>query len=97
MGSRLAVRTVCTDLARWGFTAQKPLRRAYEQSPKAVRRWLRQDDSAVVAQARGEKRTIFWGDETGRRSDDGRGRSFAPRGVTPVMRPCHKRASYDGF
>ncbi|KLK92821.1 endonuclease DDE [Microvirga vignae] len=85
-------RTAGTDLARWGFTAQKPLRRAYEQSPKAVRRWLRQDDSAVVAQARGGKRTIFWGDETGLRSADGRGRSFAPRGVTPVMRPCHKRA-----
>jgi len=32
-----------TYLARWGFTAQKPLRRAYEQDPAAVRRWLRRD------------------------------------------------------
>ncbi|MDO9713998.1 winged helix-turn-helix domain-containing protein, partial [Paracraurococcus lichenis] len=32
-GVRLAVRTVGTYLARWGFTAQKPLRRAYEQDP----------------------------------------------------------------
>jgi transposase len=38
-GVRLAVRTMSTDLARWGFTAQKPLRRAYEPSPKAVRHW----------------------------------------------------------
>src|SRR6476469_9318767 len=30
---RLAVRTMGTYLARWGFTAQKPLRRAYEQDP----------------------------------------------------------------
>ena len=30
-GVRLAVRTMGTYLARWGFTAQKPLRRAYEQ------------------------------------------------------------------
>ena len=78
-GVRLAVRTIGTYLARWGFTAQKPLRRAYEQSPKAVRRWLRQDYPAIVAQARGEKGTIFWGDETGLRSDDVRGRSFAPQ------------------
>jgi transposase len=91
-GVRLAVRTMSTYLARWGFTAQKPLRRASEQSPKAVRRWLRQDYPAIVAQARGEKGTIFWGDETGLRSDDVRGRSFAPRGRTPVVRPCHRRA-----
>jgi transposase len=91
-GIRLAVRTIGTYLARWGFTAQKPLRRAYEQSPKAVRRWLRHDYPAIVAQARAEKGTIFWGDETGLRSDDVRGRSFAPRGRTPVVRPSHKRA-----
>ena len=58
-GVRLAVRTIGTYLARWGFTAQKPLRRAYEQSPKAVRRWLRQDYPALVAQARKERGTIF--------------------------------------
>ncbi len=35
---------------------------------------------------------VFWGDETGLRSDDLRGRSFAPRGRTPVVRVCHRRA-----
>src|ERR687889_2756451 len=54
-GVRLAVRTMSTSLARWGFTAQKPLRRAYEPSPKAVRHWLRQDYPAIAARARGEK------------------------------------------
>jgi transposase len=29
-GVRLAVRTMGTYLRRWGFTAQKPLRRAYD-------------------------------------------------------------------
>ena len=37
-GVRLAVWTMGTYLVRWGFTAQKPLRRAYEQDPAAVRR-----------------------------------------------------------
>jgi transposase len=48
-GVRLAMRTVGTDLARWDFTAQNPLRRAYEQSPKAVRCWLRHDYPAIRA------------------------------------------------
>jgi DDE superfamily endonuclease/Winged helix-turn helix len=91
-GTRLAVRTMGSYLARWGFTAQKPLRRAYEQRPAEVRRWLRQDYPAIAARARREGGAIFWGDETGLRSDDVRGRSFAPRGQTPVLRPCHKRA-----
>jgi transposase len=91
-GIRLAVRSIGTYLARWGFTAQKPLRRAYEQRPAAVRRWLRQAYPAIVARAKRARGVIFWGDETGLRSDDVRGCSYAPRGRTPVVRVCHKRA-----
>jgi transposase len=53
-GIRLAVRTTGTYLARWGFTAQKPLRRAYEQRPAKVRRWLQQRYPAIAARARRE-------------------------------------------
>jgi transposase len=91
-GVRVAVRTMGTYLARWGFTAQKPLRRAYEQRPAAVQHWLATDYPAIAAQARRERGGIFWGDETGLRGDDVRGRSYAPRGRTPVVRPSQKRA-----
>jgi transposase len=91
-GVELAVRTVGKYLARWGFTAQKPIRRAYEQDPAAVRRWLRRDYPAIAAQARRARGVVAWGDETGLRSDDVRGRSYAPRGRTPVVRVCHRRA-----
>ena len=91
-GVELAVRTVGKYLARWGFTAQKPIRRAWEQDPAAVRRWLRWDYPAIVARAKRARGAIFWGDETGLRSDDVRGRSYAPRGRTPLVRVCHKRA-----
>jgi transposase len=90
-GVRLAVRTTGTYLARWGFTAQKPLRRAYEQQPGAVREWLRREYPAIVARARRARGAIFWGDETGLRADDVRGRSYAPRGKTPVVRPSQRR------
>ena len=91
-GVELAVRTVGKYLARWGFTAQKPVRRAWEQDPAAVRRWLRRDYPAIVARAKRARGVIFWGDETGLRSDDVRGRSYAPRGRTPLVRVCHRRA-----
>src|SRR5919206_4610524 len=59
-GVRLAVRTMGTYLARWGFTAQKPLRRAYEQDPAAVRRWLRRDYPEIAVRAKAEGGAIFW-------------------------------------
>ncbi len=91
-GVELAVRTVGKYLARWGFTAQKPIRRACEQDPAAVRRWVRRDYPAIVARAKRARGAVFWGDETGLRSDDVRGRSYAPRGRTPLVRVRHKRA-----
>jgi len=46
-----------------------------------------------VARARRARGVIFWGDETGLRSDDVRGRGYAPRGRAPVVRVCQRRAS----
>jgi transposase len=92
-GVAVAVRTMGTYLARWGYTPQKPLRRADEQDPAAVRRWLRREYPAIAARAKAEGGVIFWGDESGLRSDDVRGRSYAPRGETPVVRPNHRRAN----
>jgi DDE superfamily endonuclease/Winged helix-turn helix len=92
-GLAVAVPTMGRYLARWGCTPQKPLRRASEQAPAAVRCWRRRAYPAIAARAKAEKGVIFGGDEGGRRSDDVRGRSHAPRGETPVVRPCHKRAS----
>lgn len=39
-GIRLPVRTMGLYLERWTFTPQKPMRKAYEQSPAAVKKWL---------------------------------------------------------
>src|SRR5215218_5610384 len=81
---RLAARSMGTYLARWGFTARKPLRRACERDPAAVRRWLRREYPALVARARRARGVILWGDGTALRSDDVRGLGYAPRGRTPV-------------
>jgi len=39
-GRDLPLRTITDYLKRWGFTPQKPTKRAHEQNPKAVAQWL---------------------------------------------------------
>ena len=39
-GVKLQTRSTGKYLTRWGFTPQKPIKRAYEQSPAAVQAWL---------------------------------------------------------
>lgn len=90
-GVRLSVWTVGRLLARWGFTAQKPARRAFEQDPNEVGSWLRRKYPAIRALARREKALIFWADEMGLRSDHAAGRSFSPQGHTPVIAGTGKR------
>ncbi|HYD61689.1 MAG TPA: IS630 family transposase [Noviherbaspirillum sp.] len=90
-GVRLAVRTAGQYLKCWGYTPQKPLNKAYEQDPVAVQRWLDEEYPAIARRAQAEGGEIYWGDETGLRSDDVRGRSYAPQGQTPVVLPNHRR------
>ncbi|WP_347485309.1 IS630 family transposase [Vandammella animalimorsus] len=84
-GVRLTVQCVGVYLRRWGFTPQKPIRRAYEQQPAEVRRWLDEQYPAIEQRAKAEGAEIHWADETGLRSDDVRGRSYAPIGQTPQV------------
>lgn len=84
-GCEVSVWTVGRWLKRWGFTPQKPLRRAYERDARAVARWLKEDYPAIRRQAKREKAQIHWGDEMGLRSDHQAGRSFGLKGRTPVV------------
>jgi transposase len=84
-GIRLSAWTVGRYLSRWGFTPQKPVRRAYEQNPKAVRSWLEKDYPMLQKQAKKERALIYWGDEMGLRSDHAVGRSYGRCGQTPII------------
>jgi transposase len=88
---RLSRWTVGRYLKRWGLTPQKPARKALEQNPVEVRRWLNEEYPAIRRRAMREKACIYWGDQAGFRSDHVVGRSYAPRGRTPTVVKTGKR------
>lgn len=90
---KLSVRGAGNYLKRWGFTPQKPMSRwkarlrhdrAYEQKPEAVKKWIGEEYPAIAARAKAEGGEVHWGDETALVNTDVRGRSYAPKGETPV-------------
>jgi transposase len=91
-GIRLTVRNMGKYLKRWGFTPQRPLKKAYEQSPEAVAKWVGEEYPQIAKAAKTEGAEILWSDETGLRSDDVRGRGYAPKGKTPVVLANANRA-----
>ncbi len=83
--------TVGRYLKAWGFTPQKPVYKAYEQKGQKVRAWLEEEYPEIKAKAKEENADIFWGDETGMRSDHQAGRSYSPKGKTPVIKSTGTR------
>jgi hypothetical protein len=90
---RIAIRTIGDYMKRWGFTPQKPIKKAYEQSSKAVQEWLDNTYPEIKKLAKTEGAEIYWGDETEVRNDCQHSRGYAPRGQTPVVEINAKRFS----
>jgi len=88
---QMPIRTVGEYLKRWGFTPQKPLTRAYEKNPKAVKQWLDEAYPGIAKRAKAEAAEIHWGDETGLLNNAYYHRSYSPAGKTPAVRLPAKR------
>ena len=84
-GIKLSVRGVGNYLKRWGFTPQKPIKKAYEQRPEAVQAWLDEQCPEIDKRAKSEDADIHWGDETAVVNTDVRGRCYRPVGKTRWM------------
>src|ERR1041385_2836526 len=82
-GVWLALPVVGRYLRAWGFTAQRPMRRATERQDEAVRAWLGSTYPAIAREAKTQGCEIQWADGTGLSNQANYGRSFAPKGHTP--------------
>jgi transposase len=80
-------------LKSWGYTPQKPISKAFEQNPAKVNVWLEKEYPAIKKRALKENATIYFEDEVGMRSDHQAGKSYAPKGETPVIKKTGQRFS----
>src|ERR687889_2080749 len=92
-GVWLTLPVVGRYLRAWGFTAPRPARRATERQDEAVRAWLENTYPALARRAKVQGCEIQWADETGLSNQANYGRSFAPKGQTPILRRPAKRFS----
>jgi transposase len=80
-------------LASLDITPQKPLRRAYERDPKAVKLWLDETYPKLKKRAQKLGAKIFFLDEAGFQSDPPLGRTYGLKGKTPVVKTSGQRQS----
>ena len=55
-----SIRKIMTKL---GFTAQKPIKLAYQRDPKKIEEWLTETYPKIKSRASQEGVRIYWGDE----------------------------------
>jgi len=82
----LTERSATNYLKRWGFTCQRPTKKAYSQDDVKVNRFMKEEYPAISKRAITENAEIYWGDETGISNQEYYQRGFSPKGITPVMR-----------
>jgi len=87
----LSLVTIGNYLKGWGMTAQKPIRKAYQQNSKALERWKNEEYPTIKQRAKKEGAVIFWTDEGKVTNEVHNGKSYAKKGQTPVVRESAKR------
>jgi len=92
-GIEISTGTSHNLMKRLGFSAQKPLYQAWQQDPEQVRVWEEKTFPAIVEQARIDKATVYFADESGIRSDYHTGTTWALVGETPVLAATGRRFS----
>ena len=90
-GVRLSAVSVGRLLAQLGLTCQRPLYVAYEQNPSLVEQWLEKEYPRIRAEALKTGAEIYFGDESGVRSDGHAGTTWSPKGQTPIVMATGQR------
>lgn len=90
---RLSLPTLGKVMAQLGFTAQRPLYRAYQQDATLVQHWLSHELPALRARAKAKGAQLLFADEASMRSDYHAGTTWAPRGKTPIAPSTGQRNS----
>jgi len=83
---KMPLSTLGYYLERWGFSVQRPEKRAYKQNSEQVGHWLNESYPTIKERAVSENAEIYWGDETGVQNTADYLRGYSPIGQTPIVR-----------
>jgi transposase len=97
MNKDVSVTTVGRILAELDITPQKPLRRAYERDPEAIRQWKQETFPHIRKRAAQCGANIFFLDEAGVRSDAPLGRTWGEKGKKSVVKTSGQRQSVNAI
>jgi transposase len=78
-------------LASLDITPQRPLRRAYERDPEAVKEWVSTSYPKLRRRAKRLGASIFFLDEAGFTSEPGLGKTYGLKGSTPIVKTTGQR------
>jgi transposase len=81
----LPLSTLGYYLERWGFSVQRPVKKAMNQDPAKIGKWLDEEYPAIEKQAREGDCEIYWGDETAVQNTSNYAKGYAPVGQTPTI------------
>ena len=84
-GVNLSEVSVGRILKTLGFSPQRPLYKAWQQDKVLVSRWKEKEYPKIKKRARKENALIFFGDESGIRSDYHAGTTWSEKGRTPIV------------
>lgn len=85
-GVKMKLSTLGYYLQRWGFSVQRPVKRAYKQDQEKIDKWLNEEFPGITERANAENAEIFFGDETNIQNTCNYMKGYAPKGKTPVVR-----------
>jgi len=93
-GKKIHTTNIMRWLKRWNFTNQKPERRASQQDEKAVKRWIRKEWPRIKEHARRWQAMIYFQDESGISLTAVMGKTWAPKGQTPIVKVTGARGGF---
>lgn len=87
-----------TNIMRWlkklNITNQKPQRMASQRDEKAVKKWLKEEWPKIKVHAKRWQAIIYFQDESGISLTPVMGKTWAPKGQTPVVKVTGKRGGF---
>ncbi|MDI6721609.1 MAG: IS630 family transposase, partial [Candidatus Aenigmarchaeota archaeon] len=90
-GKKLHTTNVMRWLKKWGMTNQKPKRRATQQDEEAVKKWLANEWPRIKAHKKRWQALLYFQDESGVSLTAVMGKTWAPKGKTPIVKVTGKR------